>query len=492
MAKQYPPIATYLISMALFVFGFSLDRLGFEFLAIVTILSTLLTIFLLPLKISLMLVFVFISFQGFFKVISNYHPFIHLGGDIVVLTLLLKFLVFNPPFLQKQKIPNPPLTWIFPIYFLWLFIVYFNPYSLGIIPSIAGSKIYITMFLLYFFGYYLIQSQKEVQQFFILFIVLTLIHTSLTIYQGFIGPSSVTSIHPRYAIQLAKYLDTAFRPFGLTNLPGGPSVYIYTSIPFFLYFIYLGQTKLLSFFYASVLPLVGVALLFCQVRSAIIKAIIAGVIFVATLLTSKIQFSPQKRIRYLIGSIGMAALLYLVVPLYMKASVDSYEDNERAFDRSLSTFDMNAVSNARRGVWDRFIFYIKTVPMGAGYSRVGASAGTFQNYLHADPYFPKNYFFADNLFITLVIEIGIPGLFMILLMLFFIFYKGYQFWRYERRQSLIPLQLAILSSLFAIIIGSYGGEGLIYNPESSFFWLFAGILMRTESKDFRLEELNIS
>jgi hypothetical protein len=484
MQWNFKTLPLFFIISCCFILSLFLDQLGFKFFSISIMILTALSIVILPTKISLFLALIFISFQGFLKVISNYHPVVHLGADIVIITLVLKLLfqMATKNFAIKAK--APPFTFLFVMHFCWLFVVCFNPYSLSFISSIAGSKIYISMFFLYFFGYYLVNNKKDVHNFFILFIVLTIIHNVFAIYQGFMGPSSVTSIHPRYAIQLQKYLTTAFRPFGLTNLPGGPSVYIYSTLPFFAYFIYIGKNILMSAFLFAWLPISGLTLMFCQVRSALLKGIISLVIFFITLLSSQLKISYMSRLKYVLGSALALMLIVYSLPQFMDLSVDVNSENEKAFERSLSSFDIETISHSRRNALERFILYFKTVPLGAGFSRVGASAGAFSDLNKADKHFPQGFFFADNLFITLLIEIGLPGLMILSLLIFLIIGKGILLWRNEKRQEVIPIQLAILSALIAISLGSLGAEGIIYNPESCFFWLFAGILMRTENQSF--------
>lgn len=470
----FPLIACFLI------LGLSLDQIGYQAISFIVLTSALTGIILAPIQLSLLIVTTFIWFQGFFKIVSNYHPFIHLGADVVVIALLFKILFKQNEIYKKA----PPFTWLFAVHFCWIFIILFNPYSLSLASNIAGAKIYVSMFLLYFFGYYFVNSLKEVKKIFMVFISLSAVQTVFTIYQGLKGPSSVLSLHSGYQVQLAKLGSYAFRPFGLTHVPGGPSVYIYVTLPFLIYFIFFSKINWLRLASALLLPLMGVALFLCQVRSAIIKAIVALFIFVVALGTSHIKVGVSRRFTYILGSASLAVLSGLVMYFILGYSVESYEDNEMAIERSLSTFDVDSMKIARRGNWDRFVKYATEVPFGAGFSRVGAAAGAFTDLQKGDPYFTKGHFFSDNLFILLVIEIGIPGFLIVTTLLLGILFFGYKIWRTETREELIGPQMAIWSSLVAIAIGSYGAEGIVYNPESGFFWLFAGIMMAMNDSGF--------
>ncbi len=463
--------------------GVTFDKMGFQAFSFLALGLTLAGIIAAPLQASLILVIVFIWFQGFFKIVSNYHPFIHVGADAVVIALLFKVLFKN---MGKRK-KTPPLTWLFALHFSWIFIMLFNPYSLSLVSSIAGSKVYISMFLLYFFGYYLVNSLKDVKRLFAVFAVLGAVQTVFTIYQGLRGPSSVLSLHPGYSIPLQKMGSYAFRPFGLTNLPGGPSVYIFMVLPFLAYFIYYTRSQWIRLFSILLPPLIGVALFMCQIRSAIAKAVIAMVLFIFTMSTGRIPVSLSRRALYLVGAASLCCVTVFAMLSILGHSAESYEDNERSLERSLSTFDFEAMSNARRGSMGRFLQYASDVPFGAGFSRVGASAGAFLDLQKTDPHFPQRYFFSDNLFILLVIEIGIPGLLIVTAMILSVLYIGFRIWRTEERPQILGAQMAIYASLMAIALGSYGAEGIVYNPESCFFWLFSGVMMAMRDPQFKSE-----
>jgi O-antigen ligase len=469
--------------LCFFLIGVTFDKMGFQAFSFLALGLTLAGIIAAPLQASLIMVIVFIWFQGFLKIVSNYHPFIHVGADAVVIALLFKVLFKN----KGQRKKPPPLTWLFALHFAWVFIILFNPYSLSLVSSIAGSKVYISMFLLYFFGYYLVNNLKDVQRLFVVFAALAAVQTVFTIYQGLRGPSSVLSLHPGFQIPLAKMGSYAFRPFGLTHIPGGPSVYIYMVLPILTYFIYYTRSVWLRFFSASLLPLIGVALFMCQIRSAIGKAVIAMFVFIVTLTTSNVRISFARRFSYIAGSAILASFALFAMFSILGYSAESFEDNERTLARSLSTFDLDAMANARRGSFNRFLKYASDVPFGAGFSRVGAAAGAFPQLQKNDPHFPVGYFFSDNLFVLLVIEIGIPGLLIVVAMILSILYIGFRIWRTEERQQLLGPQMAIFSSLVAIAAGSYGAEGIVYNPESCFFWLFAGVMMAMRDPKFAVQ-----
>ena len=106
---------------------------------------------------------------------------------------------------------------------------------------------------MYFFAYAYTKSLDDVDDFLKPLLIVVLLHTGFGIYQGMVGESSVISLHPGYALQLEKFKQMAFRPFGLTNLPGGPAVYLSFTFPMALYVIFTWKNWLLRLIFSSFL-----------------------------------------------------------------------------------------------------------------------------------------------------------------------------------------------------------------------------------------------
>lgn len=477
-AQPSSPLLTLAYFAIVFIFGLFFDMLGLRLLAFSAVSLAVYIILITPYRWALFSLFIYIGLEGFFKVVSNYNPVIHVGSDILVITLCIKVL-FQMFFLGGLKETEyPPFTRGFIIHFTWISLVMFNPYSLSFISSIAGSKIYISMFLLYFFGYYQVNSYKDIRFFMIPFIIIAVIHTITGIYQGFHGPAGLIALHPRYAVQLLKYKDVAFRPFGLTNLPGGPSVYMYQVFPFLLYFLFYFRSALLRLSIVAYLPMATFLFFLCQVRSALFKMIVASALFVMGVLHASSTSSVKVFQRVIMISSAVLLVINFGLPSFFQMAKDARGENEAAIERSLSLFDYAHVSNARRGAWDRFILYVSEVPFGAGFARVGAAAGAFKKLHKQDKIFGYKHFFTDNFWLAALVEIGIPGMTIITFLFVGILIAGIRFYFSTRNEEAKLASLAVLTPLIALAMGLYGAEGLIYNPEACFFWFWAGVLMK--------------
>ncbi|MCB0341619.1 MAG: hypothetical protein KDD59_05180 [Bdellovibrionales bacterium] len=414
--------------------------------------------------------------------ISNYHPFVHVGADILVVALCAKALIEN--YLYRRKPERlPPFTLLFAFHFFWVLINIFHPYSLSLFSSVAGAKVYVSMFTLYFFGFYLVKSVKDVHFFIWPWIGITLVHTFTGVYQGLTGPDSVLALHSRYSVQLSKFADQAFRPFGLTNLPGAPAVWIFLVTPLVVYMIFNNRSKLMRVLMILAAPFLGLTLVLCQVRSAIFKTLFGVSMYYLGNLVRIGRLSWRRAAyNFALTSLLVGSTFYFL-PQLTNYAEDSYAENVRAVERSLTTFEYDSMSHARRGAWERFTKYLVEVPFGAGLARVGAAGGAFEKLRNRDPYFSADHFFADNFWIASLVELGFPGMLLLTFILFGILIRGFFSLRDQKDPQKRSLQLAILSALTASVVGLYGAEGVLYNPESSFFWFFSGVLMRLSSDD---------
>ncbi len=138
--------------------------MGFQSFAFVSLLTVLLLVVIIPLKWGLVFTFAYIGLEGFLKVVSNYNPVIHVASDILVMSLCLKVVIETVSNGDSLTDITPPFMFVFFLHFAWVAICLFHPYSLSWMASIAGAKIYVTMVLLFFFGFYQTRSTNGMRK----------------------------------------------------------------------------------------------------------------------------------------------------------------------------------------------------------------------------------------------------------------------------------------------------------------------------------------
>ena len=458
------------------------DQIGFKFFTMAALSVVGFAILLLPINWSVRLLMFYLGFEGLAKVVSNYNPVIHVGVDLLIVAMVSKVLVLMVLGRIKQTESLPPMSPIFIAHFAWFVISIANPYAINIVASIAGAKVYVTGFLLFFFGYYLAKNRKEIKVAMGIWIFVVTIHCITGLIQAKYGVASLIAIHPRYAYQWRNFAaeGRAFRPFGLTNQPGAPSIYIFLSMSFLYYFIIATKKKYLKLALLALIPLFITMLFLCQVRQQLLKTILLSIAFGgAYLVTRKVQISPRALMSGL-ASLGVIAGIILLTPDLLEVVVNIFPDAERAIERTESLFDYERISQARHSPWGRLMKYLVAFPFGAGLSRTGSAAGVFSKYITEDDPFGKGFFFSDNFWIAVAIDLGFPGVILLTGLIGWIFFRGIKYLKqyYDRDDQL--LHIAIYAGLFGSGLGMYGAEAMLYNPEQIYFWFFAGCVTRLQ------------
>jgi len=473
--RRYYPIFIIVGAAALaFSYGFFSDFISLKFLVAVVLAVLAGNVIRLPYKWAVWFLFFYLGVEGMLKMLSNYNPIIHVGSDILVFVLCARW--FLSLLLNRASIPKdlPPFLPIFALHFTWFLIEFANPYALGLVPSLAGAKIYVTMFMLYFFGYYLTESVKDAGFYMIPWIFTAFVQTVTGLYQAHVGPSSVLSLAPGYAAALRKFEGYAFRPFGTTNLAGGPAEFIFLASPFLIYFIIKGRVKIVRFFLVALLPAALMTVIVCQVRSALMKQIVgvAGFIF---LLTLKSRGETRKQLLIVVPAV--AVILAFVLPMVTSQWAAQNAEGAAAIGRTMTLFDYKQISRAREGAGDRITSFAQEVPLGAGLSRTGASAGKFADLIANDPFYPGG-FFSDNFWAATIAEVGIPGSIILTALLVAMILRGLDGIRRTQDLDYIAAQAVLTSCLIMVMSGLWGAEGVLYNPEAAYYWFFSGVLMK--------------
>jgi hypothetical protein len=464
------------VSLVMVLLGYFLNEFNFKFIAFGAFALSGTSFFFIPYFRTIQIFFIYLHLEGFFKMITNYNPIIHVGTDLLVVLLFGRFVFSQLKFGMYIREKLPPLTLLFSIHALWFFISFWNPFAVSFFASLAAAKIYLTMPSLFFFGYFLTTNKKRVGQFITPWIIMIFVQCATGIYQFMIGPKSVTGISPQYAIALAKFQGGAFRPFGTTHLSGAPGAYIYMAIPFLLRLLLASPHVTARIFSIAMIIASVVLLLVCQVRAQILKAIIGAVVYFFIYLTkigSQSKASAGKAFVMMVIALGIGAA---GLPYILGFLSSQNADTDRALARSFSVFN-KSVTESRSGAMDRFSFYLSRAPMGSGLSRIGPAVSVFSNQIAQSNFFQEG-FFSDNLWVALAIDLGLPGVIIITLLVAMIMIYGIRGLKQIQDPYLVGVQAAIICGLLSIALGAPSAEAIIYNPEAAFFWFFSGMLMR--------------
>ncbi len=427
--------------------------------------------------------FLYLMFEGGFKLLTNYNPLIHVGSDVILIVIFLRLV---PRFSRNSNLDLTPamrkrldrVATFLLLFWLWVGVQFFNPWGLGFLPSVAGLKVHvIPMLMLFVVGYLL--TDDELLAIPPLLLGMGIFQGAIALTDWYLGPNVLPMIHPRYQETLIQFLQGfPYRPFGTTNLPGAPSLWMYHTLTAALIMFHLASSgerpalspKLYSRLFLLFLPLALGTLVVCQVRAGVIRFL--AMIFMGTSALGK---------KY----VGYAMIALLAIPLATSMTPKArFEELVSSGDKSqsmrlkqalarLSTLgESKAWTQARGGNWafnefkDRASFSL----VGNGLSRFGAAAGPWKALIDRDRLFPAKWTFSDNVFLALFTELGVGGVSAYLILVFAVI------WHLLTVGSKVAY-LAAFACLITVLSG-FGSEGILFQPDASFFWFYAAFGLR--------------
>jgi len=459
-------LAILLLAFALALFAIAGPKPA---LAAVGAAAFLVAAFSLPLRTSLKIFFLYLFLDGALKILSNYNPVLHVGQDIFLLSILLR--VFSSAEFRWQQWVKTPFFLLFLLFVSSVLVQYVNPFGLGLLPSLAGTKVYLSGILLFFLLYHGLRN-SEIKGLCIWIVILGTMQGMIALTEYFLFPEAIFQLHPKYA-QIAgeKFVGNFYRPFGTTTSPGAPSVWIFLCTPFALHLLLFGKhwrPRFLSLaFFAVGIP----TLLVCQTRSAmVLTALMMAAFFCAPAGRRWLRFGG------LCLLIGFGAL-HLGPGLHQGSLESSLLDlgvdplkAEQVNRRLVTLLDPVTYVTSRRGATAKMLELAEITPFGIGLSRVGAASAVWKERIAKDKEFGKAWAFADNVYRAIFTELGVFGLLSWLLLVVsisvFLVRKSVKSKVQGRRAFLwicgtIPLVL---------LAGGLGSEGILYMPVSAFMW----------------------
>jgi len=96
----------------------------------------------------LMIFFAYLSVEGMLKLLTNYNPIVHIGADIILFFILVRWA--GNKIITGEPFERVPYFGLIALHSFWIVIQVLNPYSIGLIPSLGSFKVHLTMIPLYF------------------------------------------------------------------------------------------------------------------------------------------------------------------------------------------------------------------------------------------------------------------------------------------------------------------------------------------------------
>lgn len=428
-------------------------------------------------------------FEDFARKFLGNNMGIFFAKDFLVLILYIAFLAafrrkevqeFRPPFLVPLLI------------FIWFGVIQmFNPGSTSIWYGLMGFKMYFYYVPLVFLGYALINSEAQLRDFFRVNVVLALIIISLGIAQSILGASFLNPAHPAEELRPLSTLYRASQEGGIAYRP--TSVFVssgrYANFTIVAWLLVLGFScyLLLRHKQGRILTFIAIAVTAAGAFLTTSRGVFMwAMINVLSTSAAFIWGAPWKQgepLRVFRGIrralLGIALGLVLLLTAFPDALLSRLAIYEETLLPSSPTSELTY-----RG-WDYPIqnflgaFSYDRWPYGYGIGTSGLGSQYVTRIFKVKPPGAG----VESGFGALVVEMGIGGLVLWLIMSLAITVSAWKIVKQLKGSPLFPLGFVIFwYALFLLFPATFGGimayEDFLLN---AYLWLLLGILFRLPS-----------
>lgn len=435
---------------------------------------------------ALYVAFFYFTFAGMIKVLSNYNPILHVSADLFLVLFLLRSLSDNET-MGFTKVYLTPAYALIAVFLFWVFAQFFNPLGLGLLPSLAGLKIYVIPMILMLLACHHM-NDTAAERFTQVIVGFGCLMATATVIEYLFFQNVLTSLHPAYerAARGSVFSGAFYRPFGFTEIPGKPSVFISMTAPFATYQLFSRHplsTRRMKMMCLYFLFMAIPVLIFCQTRVAMLQTFLG--IFLVLL------YDPRRALGRVFTAtaflaVGAAVLIFVVAPSISKRSQISNAQLDVIGRRVGTLATSNTYTETRPGFVSGFNRLMEEHGLvGLGLSRTGASAGVWSNRINNHPFVRKSFVFADNVYVAILTETGIVGLISWIAMVGSIMIiilknavKGVRRGKFKPRGFLAWTCFVVG---VVVLISGYGSEGVLYYPVAAFMWTAFGLGVRKVS-----------
>jgi hypothetical protein len=374
---------------------------------------------------------------------------------------------------RRQPLDLPPLSgWVI----AWVVVVavqIFNPNAGTLSHSLASVRPHVEWVPLFFLGYFTIRSKARLRNFLLLLLVVAAANGIMGLIQFNLTPDQLAGWGPGYQrviggtgdVSARRFVDeegtSRTRPFGLGGDMGFAGIVGMIAVPAALALLTLSRRRGVR--PAAVLLSIGVVLAVAtsQARVAVLGAVIALFAFAALTVTSRA------------GLRTVLAIGVTVAVAYGSITVLASDSQQGSFDRYSSISNpgeaLSTAFNYRRETFAKVPTYARDFPLGAGIGSAGPAASVGGPPVHR----PLN---AESEPTYLLIELGVPGLAVMLGLNLALFYLSITRIRRIPDRELRILLTGIAAPLFAVFSTWWVGVGTATVPGAPYLWFAAGVL----------------
>ena len=416
--------------------------------------------------------------DGTIRGVFDSAPVMIVARDLILGLIVLGWGLQRLSTRSRDPIRVPPIHLLVALFCLNALVQIANPYSLGLVQSIAGLKLHFSALPLLYISFDVFRRPAQVRSLLLFLTLATLViglvsfvqytHGREWTWSHFPGTKTVISQNFNAATGSDLAADDSFKPPGTTNFGGGTGAFVGLVFPLpFVLLLLTKQFRLPQWVKAAlgaILLLFTIIIFVNGLRSAIATAIV-GVIVCSVLVGGK----NQKR------ALTTAALcLGLGFSGWVVSQNLSHGGVTNRFSSTFAHPD-RALQDDRQTFFETAGTIIANAPLGCGLGRSGAAAG----YLGTGSAHALGFStFSEAYLGTMIFETGLPGAFLILLIALAVLRAGIQKLKQCQSSDDKVLIAGLLTVVFLIFGEFFSAPILLAPPGSVFFWLFSGIVLR--------------
>ncbi|HKZ14498.1 MAG TPA: hypothetical protein VJL81_11710 [Solirubrobacterales bacterium] len=406
--------------------------------------------------------------DGVLKLVTDSQP-VTLVRDLLFYAIVVGAMVRT--IVRRRPLTLPPLGgWVI----AWVIVVVVqiaNPHNGTLLHSVASVRPHAEWVPLFFLGYLVMRSKKRLRTFLLLLLVIATANGIVGLIQLNLTPSQLSSWGPGYAkalkgestVSQRSFVDEEGeeknRPFALGSDVGFGGAVGVLAVPALLAFLSLPMSPLARLGLAGMAVGVVLAVLTSEARIHVVTAVLAVLAFGALTLTSRA--GGKTLLGIAVGLTIAVAAIAFVVTQTGESSFSRYESIASPQQAVVTAYEY------RGAVIAEVPNYVADIPFGAGLGSRGPGGsfgGGSSNTLNAES--EPTY---------LLIELGIPGLAVMLGFNLVLFYLSLTKIRLvDDRETRIMLA-AVAAPLFAVFAGWFAGVATATTPGAPYLWFVGGI-----------------
>jgi hypothetical protein len=377
-----------------------------------------------------------------------------------------------------HRIPRPPMVGFVCLFIGLVLVQIANPYAISPEEALAATRQHLEFVPLFFLGFAVMNTVDRLRGVALLIVIAGALNGVVGLAQANLTSEQLANWGPGYArlvttqttpagekrgarVYVTESGEERLRPPALGGDLGFGGVMGALALPLGLALALGAGRRSDQTLGLVTLPLSLAAVLTSQTRTAVLVAVVA----VAAFLT--IGAAGRRGGAIVARSVVASACAVLAFSFAFRGSLDLSRLSSIAPSRLLDTF-----TGERGGSVALLPDYVWQYPLGAGLGSVGPAAGARQASVHAGE------LSGENLFVFMVVELGVAGLLVVLAMFVAVLRCGVSASRDAPDRKTQLLLSALTAGLGACAVLSLGGAITAAPPTAPFFWLGVGTLAR--------------